>query len=125
MQNRRTFLIIAKIAQRCRLVILLLLATGVIGGGTHWHVTHNPDAYGTSSYSEFNSLDAPAIGIAVFASTASSSCPSHVSCHQQVFDSNGTDLTLLPTQDSSRRHLPGDTTVRGNSTALDYPPPKA
>lgn len=122
MQNRRLNSVIAEIARHCRVVIFLLLATGVVVGGTDWHVGHNIDAHSASSYGETSSLAAPAGDSAV---VAPSPCPSHVSCHQQVFFSNGTDLALLLTQNSSRRHRLIDATVNGRSTSLDHPPPKA
>ena len=125
MQNSRTFMPFAKIAQRCRLVILLLLTTGMIVSGTHRHVEDNPNSHGTSSYSELSNADSSAGVIDVVALTVSSSCPSHVSCHQHVFYGYRTDLTVLPMQGSSRRHFPGDTTVTGSSTSLVHPPPKA
>lgn len=122
MQNRRLNSVIAEIARHCRVVIFFFLAIGVVVGGTDWHVGHNIDAHSASGYGEASSLAAPASDSAV---VAPSSCPSHVSCHQQVYYSNGTDLALLLTQNSSRRHRLSDTTVIDRSTSLDHPPPKA
>lgn len=120
MQNRRLNSVIVKFALLCRVVILFLLATGVIVSGTHSHIAASLNSHGTSSYGGFSSDDT--LDSAVI---ASSSCPSHLSCHQQVFYSKGTDLALLSPQDSSLRHRPRDTTVMGRSMSLDHPPPKA
>jgi len=125
MKNSHTFMPIARTAQRCCLVLLLLLTTGMSVGGTHPHVENSGNSHETSSDSELRSTHSSE-GVAEMAAlAASSSCPSQVPCHQNVFYSTGTDLALFPLHRSSRLRLAGDTTFTDSSTSLDYPPPKA
>jgi hypothetical protein len=126
MLNSRYPLLFARIARRCRVGILTLLAVGMILMAAHTDIARAAEPGGPAAglvLADLNTQTGPPVTIA---ETQTASCAAQTSCHHgQPLFSAVPDTEAVLVHGNFRRLIPGQIHATGHRVGLDLPPPIA